>query len=266
MCNAELFRDNWKKKLIDECKLRGYSRKTISSYVYNVNKFKESGKEFDIFLLSLSVRGLSSASIRQAGFAIKFYLNLFGKQTLDIPNYKHDKKLPVVLSKKEIKNMILSTTNFNHRLIIQILYGAGLRLSEVINLEWKDIDFERNIIHIKCAKGRKDRVVMLSPKLKKNLKNLSLKKGGILFKTQRGNKYSSRSIQLIISQSAESAGINKKVTPHTLRPSFATHLLENGTDIRYISNLLGHSSIRTTMIYTHVSTKNISKIKSPLDF
>lgn len=266
MGNAGLFDDNWKNKLINELKLRGYSRKTISSYVYNVNKFKESGKEFKPFLLSLSTRGLSSSSIRQAGFAIKFYLNLLGKETSSIPNYKSDKKLPIVLSKKEIKNMVISTTNFNHRLIIQILYGAGLRLSEVINLKWNDIDFNRNIIHIKCAKGRKDRIVMLSPKLKKNLKILSLKKEGVLFKTQRGNKYSSRSIQLIVSKSAELAGINKKVTPHTLRHSFATHLLENGTDIRYISNLLGHSNIRTTMIYTHVSTKNISKIKSPLDF
>ena len=265
MCNTELFDANWKNKLTNALKLRGYSRKTISSYSYWVSRFKQSRTNFEPFLISLSEKGLSSSSIRQSGFAIKFYLNLIGKESSAIPNYKSDKKLPVVLSKKEVENMIISTSNFIHRVIIQIMYGAGLRLSEVINLKWNDIDFGRNIIHIKCAKGRKDRVIILSPKLKKNLIKLSLKKDGLIFVNNRGTKYCARSVQSIISKSAKLAEITKKVTPHTLRHSFATHLLENGTDIRYIRDLLGHSSIRTTMIYTHVSTKNISKIKSPLD-
>jgi site-specific recombinase XerD len=265
MCKKELFGPNWKNKLISALKLRGYSRKTISSYAYWVSKFKKSGKEFEPFLISLSDKGLSSSSIRQAGFAVKFYLNLLNKKTSDIPNYKRDKKLPVVLSKKEINNMILANNNFKHRIIIQIMYGAGLRLSEAINLKWKDIDLQRNLIHIKSAKGRKDRIVMLSPKLKKNLIKLSLNKDGLVFSNNRNKKYNPRTIQAIISRSAKLAGIKKKVTPHTLRHSFATHLLENGIDIRYIRDLLGHSNVRTTMIYTHVSNKNISRIKSPLD-
>jgi site-specific recombinase XerD len=265
MCKKDLFGPNWENKLISALKLRGYSRKTISAYTYWVSKFKRSGKEFEPFLISLSDNGLSSSSIRQAGFAVKFYLNLIGKDSSEIPNYKKDKKLPVILSKKEINNMILSTNNFMYRVIIQTMYGAGLRLSEVINLRWKDIDFQRNLIHIKSAKGKKDRIAMLSPKLKKNLIKLSLKKTGLIFVNSRNQKYNPRTIQSIISKSAKLAGINKKVTPHTLRHSFATHLLENGTDIRYIKDLLGHSSIRTTMIYTHVSNKNISRIKSPLD-
>ncbi|MBT3406651.1 tyrosine-type recombinase/integrase [Candidatus Woesearchaeota archaeon] len=138
-------------------------------------------------------------------------------------------------------------------------------MSEVINLKWNDIDFKRNIIHIKQAKGKKDRIVMLSPKLKKGLQSLSENKEGLVFKTTRKGKYTTRTIQMIIQNAAKKAGIKKKVSPHTLRHSFATHLLEKGTDIRYIRDLLGHSNISTTLIYTKVSNKDLSKIKSPLD-
>jgi len=133
-------------------------------------------------------------------------------------------------------------------------------------LRWPDIDFNRNIIHIKLAKGNKDRIVMLSPKLKKNLKRLDIEKKGIVFKTNRNNKYSLRTIELIVKKAAEKAGINRHVTPHTLRHSFATHLLEHGIDTRYIQKLLGHSDLKTTMIYTNVSKRDILKIKSPIDF
>ena len=162
--------------------------------------------------------------------------------------------------------MIVSTTNFTHRLIIKLLYSAGLRLSELINLKWKDIDFERNLIQVKSAKGRKDRVTILSPKVKKDLKVLTLNLVGNVFISNRNKKFTPSSIQKIISNASKKAGIKKKVTPHTLRHSFATHLLENGTDIRYISDLLGHASTDTTMIYTHVSNNNLKRIKSPLDF
>ncbi|MBC8443985.1 tyrosine-type recombinase/integrase [Candidatus Woesearchaeota archaeon] len=259
--------DNWKKLLIDECRVRGYSRKTVSSYTYFVGEFLRSGLGFKQFILRLADKGLSASTVRTAGFAIKFYFKIIGlKDISKIPNFKRDKKLPVVLSKKEIKNMIISTTNFTHRLIIKLLYSAGLRLSELINIKWKDIDFERNLIHIKSAKGRKDRVTILSPKVKKDLKVLTLSQEGIVFISNRNKKYTSTSIQKVIANASKKAGIKKKVTPHTLRHSFATHLLENGTDIRYISNLLGHVSTDTTMIYTHVSNKNLKRIKSPLDF
>jgi site-specific recombinase XerD len=264
---------NWKNLLLNELKLKGYSKKTISAYIFHVGKFIESGLKPREFLLKLINNEKSKESVRVAGFAIKFYLNIKAKQNKEInniiektPNLKRDKKLPIILSKKEIENMIISTKNFNHRTMIMLMYASGMRASEIINLKWPDIDFNRNIIHIKLAKGNKDRVVMLSPKLKKNLKQLDINKEGIIFKTNRNKKYSLRTIELVVKKAAEKVGIKKHVTPHTLRHSFATHLLEHGIDIRYIQKLLGHSDIKTTMIYTNVSKKDISKIKSPIDF
>ena len=271
--NKALSDANWKDLLLDELKLKGYSKKTISAYVFHVAKFIESGLNPREFLLNLIDKGKSKESIRVAGFAIKFYLSIKSKQNKEInqiiektPNIKRDKKLPVILSKKEIENMIISTKNFGHRTMIMMMYSSGMRASEIINLKWPDIDFNRNIIHIKLAKGNKDRIVMLSPKLKKNLRQLDLNKDGIIFKTNRNNKYSLRTVEIIVKKAAEKAGIKKHVTPHTLRHSFATHLLEHGIDIRYIQKLLGHSDLKTTMIYTNVSKRDILKIKSPIDF
>jgi integrase/recombinase XerD len=269
--------DNWKNKLINECKIRGYSRKTMNSYFFHIEKFIKSGLEPKKFILNMVDKGNSKSTVSVAGFAIKFYLkNVMCKEkknlnfskdfnVTDIPNIKQDKKLPIILSKKEIETMIISTNNLSHRLIIQVIYSAGLRASELRNLKWADIDFIRNTIHLKLAKGGKDRVVMLSPKIKKGLKGFSIDKGGLVFMSNRNKKYSTSTIEKIVSNAAKKAGIKKKVTPHTLRHCFATHLLEKGTDIRYIRDLLGHANLETTMIYTKVSTKDLSKIKSPLD-
>ncbi len=256
-----------------ECKLKGYSQKTIDNYLHHIKKFISSGKHPRDFLLGLIEKGSSEETIRSAGFAIKFCLNTIKKDSSEIqdilnnlPNIKREKKLPVILSKEEIERLISSTKNINHRLIIQVGYSAGLRISEIINLKWRDIDFDRNLIHLKRAKGKKDRIVMLSLKVKDGLMNLTPNKEGYVFLTNRDGKYTQRTIQKIIENAASNAGIRKSITPHTLRHSFATHLLENGTDIRYIQDLLGHSNISTTLIYTKVSNKNISKIKSPLDY
>jgi integrase/recombinase XerD len=272
MEKKRLFSGDWEKIMIDSCKLRGYSALTAKSYVFYVGRFLNSNFNAREYLLNLINKKYSDETIRSACFAIKFYLKCIGKNSIELnsilnslPNVKREKKLPVILSKKEIEQMILSTKNLNHRLIIQIGYAAGLRVSEIINLKWNDLDFQRNIIHIKNAKGKKDRIVMFSPKVKKNLKILDQKKEGFVFKTNRGTKYTARTIQEIIKKAAIKIGIKKSVSPHTLRHSFATHLLENGTDIRYIKELLGHSNISTTLIYTKVSNKNLCKIKSPLD-
>jgi len=258
--------------IVQECKLKGYSKKTMDSYLYHINKFTVSGKAPRDYLLHLINQGNSDETVRSAGFAIKFYLNIIKKDSSQIqsvldnlPNIKREKKLPVILSKQEIEKLISVTKNINHRLIIQIGYSAGLRVSEIINLKWQDIDFDRNLIHLKRAKGKKDRIVMLSQKVKEGLTTLSQEKSGYVFQTNRGGKYTQRTIQKIMENAASKAGIRKKITPHTLRHSFATHLLENGTDIRYIRDLLGHSDISTTLIYTKVSNKDLSKIKSPLD-
>lgn len=254
-----------------ECKLRGYSQKTINNYLHHINKFIASKKTPRDYLLLLIEKGKSDETIRSVGFAIKFYLNIMKKDSIELqeildnlPNVKREKKLPIVLSKEEIESLIKVTINVNHRLIIQIGYSAGLRISEIINLKWQDIDFNRNTIHLKRAKGKKDRIVMLSQKVKEELQKLN-QKSTYVFITNRDGKYTQRTIQKIIETAAKKAGIKKKITPHTLRHSFATHLLENGTDIRYIRDLLGHANISTTLIYTKVSNKEISKIKSPLD-
>lgn len=263
---------NWKKLLVDELNLRGYSKKTINAYMFYVGKFIKSGLEPKKFLLNLINEGKSKETVRVAGFAVKFYLGIKDKQDKtinkiieEIPNVKRDKTLPVILSKNDIERMIISSKNFSHRTMLMIMYSSGLRASEVINLSWNDIDFERNLIHLKLAKGSKDRIVMLSPKVKKNLKRLDIERTSLVFKTSRNSKYSLRSVELIVKNAAKKAGIDNKVTPHTLRHSFATHLLERGIDIRYIRDLLGHSNIQTTMVYTKVSNKDIARIKSPLD-
>lgn len=133
--------------------------------------------------------------------------------------------------------LISATKNINHRLIIQVGYSAGLRISKIINLKWQDIDFDRNLIHLKRAKGKKDRIVMLSLKVKDGLMNLTPKKERYVFLTNRDDKYTQRTIQKIIKNAAVKVGIRKSITPRTLRHSFATHLLENGTDIIYISGI-----------------------------
>ena len=262
----------WEKLLSDECKLKGYSTRTIESYTHHVEKFIKSKMSPREYLISLIDNEKSDETVRSVGFAIKFYLKIIRQDSKniddflkDIPNLKREKKLPVIVSKKEIENMILSTNNLTHRLIIQIGYSAGLRSSEIINLRWADIDFIRNSIHIKRGKGKKDRIVMLSQKVKENLQNFSNEKQGYVFVTNRNGKYSQRTIQKIVENTAKKAGIKKKISPHTLRHSFATHLLERGTDIRYIRDLLGHSDISTTLIYTKVSNRDLSSIKSPLD-
>ena len=256
---------NWKIKLENELKLRGHSKKTINAYSFHVKKFLDSGLDLRNYLLKLIKDGKSRSTVRCAGFAIKFYLKTIRKDIdAEIPNISKEKRLPIVLSKNEIKKMIYSTNNFVHRLIIQLLYSTGMRSSELINLRFKDIDFDRNVIHIKLAKGNKDRIVKLSQKIKTELKKMNAN-NNYVFMSNRNKKYSSATLQKIISNTAKKAGINKKVTPHSLRHSFATHLLESGTDVRIIQELLGHARLETTMIYTKVSNKDITKIKTPLD-
>lgn len=254
-------------KFEDELKLRGYSKKTISAYLRYVKIFFDSKLSSREFLLKLIKQGKGSETVRAAGFAVKLFEKI--KNNLDfseIPNMKKGTRLPIVLSKQEIQKMVLVITNLVHRLIIKMLYSAGLRASELRNLCWEDINFYRNTIHIKKGKGNKDRIVMLSHRLKKDLREFTLNKEGPVFKTRRGNKYSLRSIQKIVSTAAKKAGIKSKITPHSLRHSFATHLLENGIDIRHIQKLLGHARLQTTQIYTQICGSDLSKIKSPLDF
>lgn len=184
---------------------------------------------------------------------------------LELP--KKDKLLPTVLSKEEVIDLIRTTANLKHRCIIALLYACGLRIGELINLELNHIDIDRKQLFIKKAKGRKDRYVILADSFLPLLSNYlnTYAPSFYLFEGQGKNKYSAESIRSFLKRSCKAARIKKRVTPHTLRHSYATHLLENGIDIRYIQVLLGHSRPETTMVYTHVTKKDLLDIKSPLD-
>jgi len=179
-----------------------------------------------------------------------------------------DKKLPDVLSKNEVIKILNSLKNKKHRALLFLTYSAGLRVSEVVNLKLKDIDSERMLVHIRKAKGSKDRYSLLSKLALKELRNYAKdqKLKDWLFPGRKEGKHlSTRSAQKIFKRACKMANIKKEVSIHSLRHSFATHLLENGTDLRYIQELLGHSSSKTTEIYTHVTKKDFLNITSPLD-
>lgn len=180
---------------------------------------------------------------------------------------RKEKFLPTVLSEEEVVKIIDSILNLKHKCLIMTCYSGGMRISEVLNLRTIDIDSKRMLINIRGAKGKKDRVTLLSVKLLDLLRKYyrMYKPVEYLFSGQMGGKYAERSAQNILKNACSKAGIKKHVTLHTLRHSWATHLLENGTDIRYIQSLLGHSSPKTTQIYTHITTKGLDQIVNPLD-
>jgi integrase/recombinase XerD len=203
--------------------------------------------------------------------AIKlFYRNRFNR-TMEvdfIQRPRREKRLPNVLSKLEVKSILESPINLKHRAMLSIIYACGLRRSELLNLTLKDVLSDRHLLFIRQSKGKKDRMLPISDKLISMLREYyrAYKPKTWLFEGQNpGEQYSERSLQLVLNQALNKARINKPVTLHWLRHSYATHLLENGTDLRYIQELLGHSSSKTTEIYTHVSTHSIQKIKSPFD-
>lgn len=263
--------------LSEELKLRGFSLKTRSAYLYNSGKFlqwiKRTSKSISNdtvrrYFLYLNKKGYDTNTIRQIRASICF---LFKNALLEninlenIPIPKKKKSLPKVLSQQEVLKIIRNIKNPKHRLIVKIIYSSGLRVSELINLKRVNIDSDKNLVHVVQSKGKKDRMTILSEKVKKDLFDYLCK---TKFKTEylfegRDGKYSVKAVQKILEKASKV--INKKVTPHMLRHSFATHLLEAGTDIRYIQKLLGHSKLETTSIYTHVAKKDYLDIKSPLD-
>lgn len=188
--------------------------------------------------------------------------------TINIKRPKREKKIPSVLTKDEIKKLFNSFTNKKSKLLISLIYAGGFRVSELINLKVDDLDFENKIGHIRQAKGKKDRIFnipsFLSKQLSKQAQKQKQNNQEYLF-SGPNQKLSDRNIQKIVRQATKRAGINKKVSPHTLRHSFATHLLEDGIDIRKIQELLGHADLSTTQIYTHISTEELKKIPSPID-
>lgn len=263
-----------------ECKRRRLSPRTIKTYLYCINRFlnhtkktidKISKKDVREFLNYLSDKNLSGNSLNTYHMALRFLFTqvLEKRMWLDIKYSKTPKKLPEVLSKEETKKIIDSIKNFKHQLMICFMYSSGLRVSELINMKVKDLNFEKNFGYVRNGKGGKDRLITLSknliPAIKRLVENEKILEGDYLFKSNRNSKYSVRTIQKIIDKSTKLCGIKRKIHPHTLRHSFATHLIENGYDLTNVQALLGHKSPETTLIYTHIASPNLVSTKSPLD-
>jgi len=228
-------------------------------------------KQINSYLLQLiQLRNISVSQQNQRINAIKFYYEKVlnrKKEYYRISRPRKESKLPTVLTKEEVNSLIQMTKNLKHRCILMTIYSGGLRRSELINLKITDIDSQRMLIKVCGAKGKKDRYTLLSKRLLSELRKyykVYLPRQW-LFEGQEGGPYSATSIERIFRDAVGRAGIKKYVTPHSLRHSFATHLLEQGTNLRYIQELLGHSSTKTTQIYTRVASNSLMKIRNPLD-
>lgn len=259
-------------KLKRELEIRNFSKRTVKSYIFGVNKFlhysqsrelnEEAVKDYLQFLIQRQNPSTVSTNLS----AIEFFFNKVLNKKIKLPHPKRNKSIPEILTNEEIKKIINSTSNFKHKLIIKLLYGCGFRVSEIINLKKEDFNFDEDLIKIKLSKGRKDRFVKIPDSIKNQLRSYeNLNPEQIFFPSARGGKLTTKTIQLIVKNAAKKANIKKNIHPHTLRHSFATHLLEQGTDLRIIQKLLGHSDIKTTQIYLSVSQQSIKNIKSPLD-
>jgi site-specific recombinase XerD len=268
------------KKYREYLKSQRYGHSTIHSYSQMMVNFLGFYKKKTEMLLMSDIhdfnyhfiirRGYSISTHRQMISAMKIFfmhivVPIFSIEELERPN--KEKKLPLVLSKEEIKKLLENIANIKHKTIISTLYSSGLRISELIHLRIVDIDSDRMIIRIVMSKGRKDRVVRLS---EANLILLRMyykayKPRKYVFEGPKGKPYSATSIRNILKRGCKKAGITKKVTPHTLRHTYATHMLELGVDLRYVQNLLGHSRPETTMIYTHVTSDKLSLLANPFD-
>jgi site-specific recombinase XerD len=238
---------------------------------YSGGWYKIKPPQINHYILEIiETAGLSRSSQNQHINAIKFYFErVLGKekQLFDIIRPRHEKTLPEILSQSEVNAMIKSCKNLKHKVILCVLYSSGLRRSELINLKVTDVDSSRMLLFVRKGKGKKDRMVPLADTLLKLLREYYRKyrPGIYLFEGVNGGQYSASSLREIVKTAKLKCDIKKKVTPHTFRHSFATHLLENGTDLRYIQALLGHSSPSTTQIYTRVSKVAINQIHNPLD-
>ncbi len=275
-------RDKALKDYKDQLILKRYSDCTIAIYLEQIKRFfsyfsnvepvelsDDNVKEYMLYLLIK--KKISFSYQKQAISAIKFYFEkILRRETksyyFEIPK-RDEQKLPIVLSKAEVRDIITSTNNLKHQTILSTVYSAGLRLSEVVNLKIADIDSERKLIYVRGGKGKKDRTTILARDLilllRKYLREFKPKLW--VFEGKSGEQYSRRSVQEVFYYALEKSKVDKKVSVHTLRHSFATHLLEAGEDLRYIQKILGHKSSKTTEIYTHVTKIGLQKIKSPLD-
>ena len=266
------------KKLETELKLRGFSDHTVKSYLGHnklfldyIKKEPNEVNEQDIkdYLAGLIVnqkKAPRTIALKKAALKF-FYEEILGKTISNIKTPKTPKSVPEILSKKEIRTLIENAGSEKTRLIIKILYATGLRVSELVNLKLKDLSLDQKEGWVRKGKGSKDRLFPLPESLIPDLeKHIStLKQNEVYLFPGKNKTLTTRNVQKILENAANSTGINKRVSPHKLRHSYATHLLDAGTDIRLIQELLGHAQLSTTQIYTHVSKEQLKKVKSPLD-
>lgn len=261
---------------------RRYSENTIKTYLDAMRSFLAFHNTKPIANLNqddvveynnefILKNNLSASYQNQIVNAIKLYFKTIHDTTVIVDKIhrpKRAKVLPNVLSKQEVKQILEAHSNSKHKMMLSMIYSCGLRCGELLALKPSDIDSKRNLVLLKNAKGKKDRITPLSPKILEMLRDYykAYKPTTYLFEGRnKGQAYDDRSLQQVLKQALKKAGIEKPVTLHWLRHSYATHLLESGTDLRYIQELLGHSSSKTTEIYTHVSMKSIQQVKSPFD-
>ncbi len=260
-----------------EMRLRNFSHKTIKAYLHAIEEllsfYQKSPKDITDqqikdFLLSKLDQGYSAQTVSLYLNAFNYLYRSIYKQPreIGIKHPKRNKSLPVVLSKNEVNAILQATANPKHRLLLALAYGSGLRVGEAVSLKIRDINLDEGTLMVRGGKGRKDRLTLISDKIKPDIEKISSgkKPDDYLIESERGGRLTERSAQKVFGNSLNKAGIKKNATFHPLRHSFATHLLENGVDIRYIQELLGHQNIRTTQIYTKVTNPAIRNIKSPL--
>lgn len=257
-------------------RLKNYSRATQKTYLSSLCKYLKTCPDspnpdhdhIKNFILNLQDMGCSASTTNIYLQAIKFYFSkvLASPMQLHIPLAKRPMRLPVTLTHDEIQILLSHIPNRKHKTMIALAYGSGLRVSEVVSLRIKDIDIASRMLFVCQAKGQKDRITTLPQKITDDLQSLVAGKSNddFLFESERGGKLTKRTAQKIFSKAIKESGIIKRATFHSLRHSFATHLLENGVDVRYIQELLGHNNIRTTQRYTQVTNPMLKNILSPL--
>jgi len=261
-----------------ELQLKGASKLTIKNYLLHNQKFFEFIKKSESEITEkdikkylaylLAEKKLSNSTVALVKSALLFnYNKILNKGFTSIETPKIEKKLPIYLTKEEIKKMIKAASNLKSRLIVEILYSSGLRIAELLSLKIEDLDLHEKTGKV-MGKGNKERVIFISEKLVRHIFKYQKKfhiNSGYLFIGKDNQPIKPRNVQKIISNLAKKAGINKKITPHKFRHSFATHLLDSGANLREVQELLGHADLRTTQIYTHVSKEQLKKLKNPLD-
>jgi len=268
-------------KLEQQVTLRGQSKSTLNNYIRRIalfvlhfEKLPElvSEDEINEYLVGLArdPRSPSRSSFKHMVYGLRYYYRLLGqnKRAIALPSLRQDTKLPVILNHSELKQLFKAPTLLKQRIVLTLMYSAGLRGQEVINLKIADIDFERMTIHIRQSKYKKDRIVPLSPYMAKGLKKYLKAENPYIWLfngKQPGSQYSIRGLSWVFRENLKKTGISKKVNLHSLRHSYATHLLEQGVNIVTLKELLGHAEISTTMLYLHVAQCEMIKPHSPLD-